>query len=159
MTPEILSSTTSWAEDQRLLKMLLSQNLSPSQFASSAEISPSSYEYVVDYAIRSCYSWQATLTTLARLRQWNDRVFLDEKPAPSVFDSFNAHITRDRQPNLGHKMLAHLSRPLRTRIVLTTNFDTLLEDAFKRLHRELTVFSVQKSGFLQTHRSSEPPIV
>ncbi|MEM9703366.1 MAG: hypothetical protein AAF907_13075, partial [Planctomycetota bacterium] len=88
---------------------------------------------VEETGIRSLHDWKETLVFLAsakvvRDREGDDGLRLVEKQQ-SVIDAFNSFITRRKQPNLGHKMLSHLSGPLRVRTVLTTNFDTLTEDA------------------------------
>ena len=89
------------------------------------------------------------LQFLAKVKFENeDRLTLREDADNSVIDSFNVHITRDRQINLGQKMLAHLSGPLRIRTVLTTNFDNLVETAFQKLLRPLSVVSVSSHGEL-----------
>jgi len=49
---------------------------------------------------------------------------------------------------LGHKMLAHLCRPMRIRVILTTNFDNLIEESFRRICRPLAVLPVSTEGKL-----------
>jgi hypothetical protein len=108
-------------------------------------VSPDSWEGLEERAIRALHDWRAALHFLAELDAisvgGSMRPFVGQHE-PSVIDSFNTHITRGRKPNLAHSMLAHLAEPLRTRIVLTTNFDTLLEDAFAQIDQPLTVFAV-----------------
>jgi len=74
-------------------------------------------------------------------------LFLDD-PDPSVIDNFNVHITRGRKPNLAHSMLCHLRQAARMRLILTTNFDTLIEDAFAHHQRRVDVISVSVRGSL-----------
>ncbi len=45
-------------------------------------------------------------------------------------------------------MLCHLAGPARIRTILTTNFDTLIEDAFAELHQRFEVISVGLKGAL-----------
>ncbi|MFN3159213.1 MAG: SIR2 family protein [Rubinisphaera brasiliensis] len=114
--------------------------------------SPTSEKYIIEEGIRSLFDWRRTLKFLATVFP------VDQNTAPSVrgrsftrfspsldargrqrtvdqsiVDDFNKFITDGRKPNLGHMSLAHLSRPMRFRQVLTTNFDTLIEDSFRRL--------------------------
>jgi hypothetical protein len=114
--------------------------------------SPSSQDYLSEQAIRSLYDWRATLEFLSRLVPGAGADGLGgnglSDPQVSVVDSFNTHITSGRKPNLGHKMLAHLAGPLRVRLVLTTNFDTLLEEAYTDVGRQTHVLEVTTKGNL-----------
>ncbi|MBL9167624.1 MAG: SIR2 family protein [Verrucomicrobiales bacterium] len=119
--------------------------------------SPESEEAVVEQAIRSLHDWRGMLEFLARLRirrpsgKRKEGGSLDERAIgttfvgerdPSVIDRFNTHITVGRKPNLTHSMISHLSGPFRARMVLTTNFDDLQEQAFQQLdlyYREIPV--------------------
>jgi SIR2-like domain len=111
-----------------------------------AAVSVDSQEGLIERAVRSLHDWRATLHFLAELDVIPD--VKDERKAfvtqhdPGVVDSFNTNITWGRKPNLSHSMLAHLAVPMRTRLVLTTNFDTLLEDAFSQLNQALEVIPV-----------------
>jgi hypothetical protein len=112
-------------------------------------ISPTSEDAIVERAIRSLYDWRSTLRFLSELRLDRDGGALSLVEAePAVIDGFNVHITQGRRPNLTHTMLAHLRQPARARVVLTTNFDTLIEDAFAQLHRRIEVISVSLKGAL-----------
>jgi NAD-dependent SIR2 family protein deacetylase len=113
------------------------------------EQSQSSRDWVVELGIRSLSDWRMTLHFLSRLQQVRNpnRTILGD-PEGSVIDRFNTFITADKQPNLAHKMLATLARPLRMRTILTTNFDTLLEDAFLQQGHSLTKFFVSTYGKL-----------
>ncbi len=102
-------------------------------------------------AAASTHDWRSMLQCLSRIRRVGEGKDAGITLGPvdhSVTDSFSIHITRGRTPNLGHKMMAHLSRPMRIRLLLTTNFDTLLEDAFLDVHCPLAVFDVHKSSGL-----------
>lgn len=114
-----------------------------------AGISPSSEDAITERAVRSLYDWRSTLRFLSELKLGRDgaTLFLD-RPDPSVIDNFNVHITRGKQPNLTHAMLCHLRQPARARLILTTNFDTLIEDAFARERRRIEVISVSVRGAL-----------
>ena len=110
--------------------------------AETGAFSRTSEQFVVESGLRSMHDWRSMLQFLSRVRFVDKRLTLSEISNNSVIDSFNVHITRDRQINLGQKMLAHLSGPLRIRTVLTTNFDNLIEAAFQKLLRPLSVLSV-----------------
>lgn len=109
--------------------------------------SSTSEDYIVEKGIRALHDWRATLEFLAEVDIHDGRLILGERDT-SVIDSFNVHITRDKQHNLGHKMLAHLCRPMRIRVILTTNFDNLIEGAFRRICRPLAVLPVSTEGRL-----------
>lgn len=112
------------------------------------EQSPTSTDWIVEIGLRSLADWRATLRFLSRVKKEpNGRVILS-RPNRSVVDRFNTYITADRQPNLAHKMLAALARPLRMRTVLTTNFDTLIEEAFLQSGHFLKKFFVSLRGRL-----------
>ena len=110
-----------------------------------------SEDAIIERAIRALHDWRATLEFLAILGikdpSQEQRPIIVERD-PSVIDSFNLHITRGRKPNLAHTMLCHLSNPLRFRKLLTTNFDTLLEDAFRLLHENFEPIPVSVRGEL-----------
>ena len=120
-------------------------------------LSPDSQEAIIERAVRSLYDWRAILEFLAclRLRYIPNNYGGNSNALPcmaerdsSVIDGFNLHITRGRKPNLAHAMICHLAGPLRTRIVLTTNFDSLQEDAFEQLNEQYKVIPVSIHGEL-----------
>ena len=103
-------------------------------FVVDPNTSPDSQSFIEEYAIRSMSDWRAMLDFLTRVVIRSDsrgtrRVALSE-PDPDVIDRFNQYLTEGRKPNLAHSMLAHLAAPLRTRVLMTTNFDTLHEQAY-----------------------------
>ncbi|MCE2752327.1 MAG: SIR2 family protein [Pirellula sp.] len=109
------------------------------------------HEQIVEKGIRSLADWKATLTFLSRIRviEGSTSRILLETPDTSVIDAFNKFITGGRKPSFGHKILAQLSKPLRFRKILTTNFDNLTETAFEEIGIHLTVLPVTKHGGLQ----------
>jgi len=117
--------------------------------------SPTSTEAIEERAIRSLHDWRATLQFLSELRvlereedgQQIRRNVLTE-PDSSIIDSFNVHITRGRRPNPVHYMLSHMREAARMRIILTTNFDTMIEDAFHAHHQRIDVVPVSVHGSL-----------
>ncbi len=117
---------------------------------SSPNLSKTSPMYVIEAGIRHLFDWRATLEFLAtatiRSSSNGDTQLTMGSFDPSVIDSFNRHITEGRKPNLCHTMLAHLSRPLRLRAYLTTNFDSLLEQALSGMGIQPQVLDVRTGG-------------
>jgi len=113
--------------------------------------SPTSLDAIEERALRSLYDWRATLAFLSELKldsRSRGRPLLLLDPDPTVIDRFTVHITQGRRPNFTHAMLCHLRLPARIRLMLTTNFDTLIEDAFTQQHRRIHVISVSAKGGL-----------
>lgn len=104
--------------------------------------------YIVETAVRSLFDWRLALHFLARLRRVDGMLHLAPECDQYVIDSFNIFITRGRRPCLAHQMVSFLARPLRIRKLLTTNFDTLLEDAFRDVNIPLQVFSIERNSRL-----------
>jgi len=97
------------------------------------------------------WKWFQALELLSQL-VWKSDVGTDrlriQEPDQSIIDSFNQTITRNRKPNLAHTMIARLLRSLRSRLILTTNFDTLLEESIRAIGRETQVFAISSKGQL-----------
>ena len=85
-----------------------------------ASNSPTSDEYIIESGIRSLYDWRATLNFLSRVVVQDGPPRQGKAFCPlrldscdgTVIDRFNTYITRDRQPNLGHKMLVRVDGSL-----------------------------------------------
>ncbi len=91
--------------------------------------------------------WRAMLHLLSRTRIRNGKVHIAE-PDPRIIDSFFINLTEGKRPNTAHMLLAHLADVLRVRVILTTNFDTLLEEAFRQLEMPVATFDVHyDAGF------------
>lgn len=126
----------------------------------SLKIREQGLELLRRFTIEGDVRWYEVLGFLSRLRvnssevrqrtgKDNQRIRLRfGESDPAIIDSYNSHITRGRKPNLAHTMVARLARSLRSRIVLTTNFDTLIEESFSLLKRNLQVFAVSSRGSL-----------
>jgi hypothetical protein len=71
-----------------------------------------------------------------------------DAPDAEVIDSGIRRAVSGRQPTLGHRMLATLATQLRLDIILTTNFDDLLESAFREVRNPLSVFEVHMASSL-----------
>ncbi len=69
---------------------------------------------------------------------------------PSIIDSFFRELVDQRYPALTHKMLHALSTVLRADVLLTTNFDDLIERAFQNAGAPLTVYEVSSNDPLPT---------
>lgn len=169
--PRILASSEAEHSDEQL-RRLLSLLANRDKLGGDPPISSSAFtvdeltadprrsysDRVVEIGLRSLHDWRETLVFLSSVRinrsQRGSNRLVIEHQNPSVIDAFNQFITRDKQPNLGHKMLAHLSGPMRISTILTTNFDTLTEDAYTALDLSLRVVPVTTSG-----RLPEPQIV
>ncbi len=65
-----------------------------------------------------------------------------------VLDAFVRHICAERRPSLAHRMLARMRRMLRIRLILTTNFDNLIESAFEETDTPYEVYDVPDAGKL-----------
>jgi hypothetical protein len=150
LVPRILCLSNSQV-DQETLKRLLpffgSQGLERGGY-SLPGISPTSEDAIIERAIRALYDWRATLKFLSELKLVDYNTLLVENCEQAVIDGFNVHITRGRKPNLVHNMLCHLAGPARFRVILTTNFDSLLEDAFQEMKERVEVISVSIKGAL-----------
>lgn len=109
--------------------------------------------------------WRATLHLLSRLRI-EKGVESDESkkvvlrfPDNRVIDSFFVTLTKGKKPNAAHMFLPHLADILRIKIILTTNFDNLIENAFQQFDMPIAVFDVHMDaslpdpGFVRSQRS------
>lgn len=134
-----------------LQENLLGKKLANERIIFAHSKSETSYAAICEMAIRSLSDWRATLHFLAMLRYVKtvsgNRLSIGEIDR-SVIDRFNVHITKNKKPNLTHQMVAQLSMSARIRIILTTNFDRLIESAFEAFGRPLSDIPVGISGGL-----------
>lgn len=99
--------------------------------------------------------WRTALLFLSRLVR-DPRGTGERRPQPvslaapqqEIIDSCLREVLKEKYPSLGHKMLAALAGALRLDIVLTTNFDDLLERAFAGARNPLEVFEVHLNSNL-----------
>ncbi|WP_050028014.1 SIR2 family protein [Verrucomicrobium sp. BvORR034] len=104
---------------------------------------------ILESGLRSLCDWRSALGFLARLRLHpSGYLEMRGETEQRLIDSFNIHLVQGRRPNLTHRMLAHLSRPLRIETYLTTNFDTLIEESFEDLKYPLATISLTLDGNL-----------
>lgn len=78
-----------------------------------------------------------------------------------VIDSFFNHVVGDKSPNMGHRMLIHLIRSIRARVILTVNFDDLLEQAAHETKLGIGVLNVHHDAGLPPSRllGDKPTVV
>jgi hypothetical protein len=94
--------------------------------------------------------WRALLKFLASIRlrhpvagHARTRIVVDvEADDDNVLVRFIDFLSRGKQPNTGHRLLAQLAEPLRIRLTLTTNFDAPQEQAFHEARLPVDVFEV-----------------
>ncbi len=150
LVPQILRSRRLNFDELHLEKMRKSWH--SDEFQSDLKESKSSTRFIRETAVRALSHWSRTLEFLASMRRDSRRDLLyREGIDQSVIDSFNAHITRGKRPNLIHNMIARLSRTLRTRVVLSTNFDPLIESSFRLQGEPLHVLAVSIKGGLPAY--------
>jgi hypothetical protein len=110
---------------------------------------------IVQEAVGAMAEWRSALQFLSRLtfdRRGTDsesrRHLALDHPDQEIIDAALREILKGKQPTLGHRMLAHLAGLLRLDLILTTNFDDLLEQAFSSFRNPLTVFDLQLGSTL-----------
>lgn len=106
---------------------------------------------VILQALGAMQDWRDGIEFLSRARAPTDKHLLGP-PDSTVLDSFFQHVVSGREPCLSHLMLAALSEQLRTTLVLTTNFDELIEAAFHRAGINLVPFDVHLNSGLPSAR-------
>lgn len=95
------------------------------------------------------YDWRSALIFLSRLhRDSRSSPIKTVSPRPEMTDACFRNLYAGKKPALCHKMLASLANVLRIDLVLTTNFDELIEESFGNSRKPLTVFDVPSNGSL-----------
>jgi hypothetical protein len=99
--------------------------------------------------------WRTSLLFLSRVnlkttrsRGGPDPYPILDLPRSEVIDACLREIMKHRKPTLNHTMLGALAGPLRLDLILSTNFDSLLEQAFESKHIHLRTFEVPLGGQL-----------
>lgn len=140
------------AEDEEIKKLWVSLKKNSNFVFHNIDnsVPNSDNKLIREAGLRSLYEWRATLEFLARLRvdENSKKLRLSNIVDQDVIDSFNRFMVGNRKPNQNHYLITHLSRPLRTRKLFTTNFDTLMEDAFRRDKQPIKVLSLEIGGSL-----------
>ncbi len=110
---------------------------------------------ILQQAYGAMAEWRMALLFLSRLaleergegRQRTYEVALDS-PRQEVIDACLLEIMRGREPALCHNMLGLLANAMRIDVLLTTNFDDLLERAFANARNPLTVLDIHLNSDL-----------
>lgn len=93
--------------------------------------------------------WRRALNFLSRLDCSNGAKELTlVPPQNAVIDSFFRHVTSGKTPNLAHRMLATLSGIGRIRLLMTINFDELIEAAMRESSLQLSTIPLHHNAFL-----------
>ena len=96
----------------------------------------------------SLSEWRSMLFYLARLKRDSNNQFYLGPPDYSIIDSFFVHVTSDKIPNPTHHLVANLVDILRFPIILTTNFDDLIERAFEASGKLLNIYDLNTTSDL-----------
>src|SRR5579871_1944847 len=92
--------------------------------------------------------WRTALHFLSRLNRKRRGTNSEnsawlEAPQQEVIEACIREVLKDKSPTLGHRMLVALAGAMRLDIVLTTNFDNLLERAFEAARTPIAEFKVE----------------
>jgi hypothetical protein len=98
-------------------------------------------------AFGAAHEWRTALLFLSRIHQDGPMLRLGA-PRREVIDACFREVLRNKMPALNHRMLTALAGALRLDLLLTTNFDDLLERAFLAGRGPLEVFDVNDSSSL-----------
>ncbi len=104
---------------------------------------------ILQESLGAMAEWRTSLLLLSRIVRELRLTGLTEEyalaldaPNQDVIDSCIRHSMKGKHPTLCHRMLATLAPLLRLDVILTTNFDSLLEHAFADANNPLTTFEV-----------------
>jgi hypothetical protein len=117
------------------------------------EGSPLGYHDARWQAAGAVADWRAMLHLLSRLtlqesEHGDGEEVVQTYPDQRIIDSFFVHLTNNRRPNSAYLLLAHLADILRVKIILTTNFDNLIESAFQSFSMPVAVYDVHMDAHL-----------
>jgi len=110
---------------------------------------------ILQLACGAVADWLSALHFLTRLT-FEERVEGNQRrnsplltaPQDAVIDQFFSQLVANRQTSLGHRMLVQLARRLRMDLILTTNFDHLIENAFSEAGAKIEPFEVHREAGL-----------
>ena len=149
-TPKWDPRTDQWpkAEDVRSRdwRSAVRLALTKSQSANDHQIIQDAYQAMAD--------WRSSLRFLSLLDCTSDSARLGSVD-PAVIDRFNAQILQGKRASFGHKMIARLREHLSAKLLITTNFDNLIEVAFKDKSDAVKVLEVNDRGALPSPRTVE----
>ena len=110
---------------------------------------------VLREALGAMEEWRTSLLFLSRLTRdaagacmQPEGVAALDAPQPEIIDACFREALKDKSPTLGHRMLAVLAGAMRFDLLLTTNFDNLLERGFAASRNTLEVCEVPLGGHL-----------
>lgn len=70
---------------------------------------------------------------------------------PDLIDAFFDHFVRNRKPSETHQFIAFIAQLFDIRLILTTNFDSLIEEALRNEGITPTVYEIQKEAAVPSH--------
>ncbi len=108
---------------------------------------------IVQEAIGAMAEWRSSLLFLSRISNEQQNEFKLYSPDYSVHDNFFSHVVSGRKPSMEHYMLAAISIIFGIKTILTTNFDELIEKAFRQLNISLDIYNVHRRAELPPFRS------
>jgi hypothetical protein len=103
---------------------------------------------VIQEGIGAMAEWRSALLFLSRLSSPLSKNLVLLAPRQDLIDACFREVMRDKSPALNHRMMAALAGLLRLDLILTTNFDDLLERAFQQAGTSLSTFDVQLGSSL-----------
>lgn len=150
LVPQVIKHDDYFGDDDQIRRSLalLAKDVTPRDMAGNSSMSTTSTAYAIQRGIRSLYDWKATLQFLSEAVVGVENHLSIGPVTQWLIDSFNIHITRGKKGNLGHKMLCHLTQPMRVSTILTTNFDSLLQGTLKELKHPFEILTVGINGSL-----------
>jgi hypothetical protein len=117
--------------------------------------SPLGYHDARWQAAGAVADWRAILNLLSRLtiqektkKDGKGKAVVQTYSDQRIIDSFFVHLTNNRHPNSAYLLLAHLADILRIKVILTTNFDNLIESAFQSFSMPVAVYDVHMDAQL-----------
>ncbi|MEM7453199.1 MAG: hypothetical protein AAF456_02480 [Planctomycetota bacterium] len=98
-------------------------------------------------ALGALAEWRSSLFFLSRISNQPGDLQL-RSPSYEIIDTFFNHITLNKRPALSHKLLSLLVGPVNIPLLLTTNFDELIENAFEANGQRLASIDIHRKCML-----------
>ena len=92
--------------------------------------------------------WRSSLLFLSRIVQNADGDLELVAPEDEVVDTFFIHFTSRKRPAIVHRLLSLLVGPVNIPLILTTNFDELIEMAFEETGQRIVPFDIHNDRSL-----------